>query len=143
MDSVNETLSQRGSRYGDFASHARITQGIKKVMRETGNWDKLDPVKKEALEMIAHKVGRILNGDPEYADSWHDIAGYAVLVEEALEGKTVVSPTPSPSVAASLPKVAATVPPPVAPQPNAPQVSPRPAGQPAGGPVAPLPTDKS
>src|SRR5690606_26379825 len=88
VDSVNETLSQRGSRYGDFASHARITQGIKKVMRETGNWDKLDPVKKEALEMIAHKVGRILNGDPEYADSWHDIAGYAVLVEEALEGKT-------------------------------------------------------
>ena len=143
MESVNDTLAQRGSRYGDFVSHARITQGIKKAMRDSANWDKLDPAKKEALEMIAHKIGRILNGDPEYADSWHDIAGYAILVEEALEGQTAVSPTPSPSIAASLPKVAATVPPPVAPQPNAQPAISRPAPQPAGGPVAPLPTDKS
>jgi len=38
---------------------------------------------REALEMIAHKIGRILNGDPNYADSWHDIAGYAKLAETA------------------------------------------------------------
>ena len=143
MESVSETLAQRGSRYGDFASHAQITQGLKKTMRESPNWEKLDPAKKEALEMIAHKIGRILNGDPEYADSWHDIAGYAILIEENLEGNnSPVSPTSSASVAASLPKVSATVPPPVASQPNAQQANPRPTGQPAGGPVAPLSSDR-
>lgn len=40
----------------------------------------------EALEMIAHKIGRIINGDPNYADSWHDIAGYAKLVADRLDG---------------------------------------------------------
>lgn len=40
---------------------------------------------KEALEMIQTKVGRILTGDPTHRDSWHDIAGYAVLIEQLLE----------------------------------------------------------
>ena len=40
----------------------------------------------ECLEMIAHKIGRILNGDPNYGDSWRDIAGYATLVADRLEG---------------------------------------------------------
>jgi hypothetical protein len=39
---------------------------------------------REALDMIAHKIGRILNGDPNYADSWHDLEGYARLVEQRL-----------------------------------------------------------
>lgn len=40
----------------------------------------------ECLEMIAHKVGRILNGDPHYHDSWLDVAGYATLVADRLQG---------------------------------------------------------
>lgn len=48
----------------------------------------LAPDQKEALEMLAHKIGRILNGDPDYADSWDDIAGYATLVANRLKGKT-------------------------------------------------------
>jgi hypothetical protein len=36
--------------------------------------------------MIAHKIGRILNGDPDYIDSWDDIAGYAKLVADRLRG---------------------------------------------------------
>jgi hypothetical protein len=43
----------------------------------------------EALDMICHKIGRILNGDPNYADSWVDIAGYAKLVADRLEKHTV------------------------------------------------------
>jgi hypothetical protein len=38
----------------------------------------------EALEMIAHEIGRILNGDPNYADNWHDVGGYSKLVEDRL-----------------------------------------------------------
>lgn len=78
-------LVDRGKRYGSFSGHARITQDLKSVMRNTLNWQALTPSQKEALEMIAHKIGRILNGDPNYADSWVDIAGYAKLVSDELE----------------------------------------------------------
>ena len=85
MTDITTTLEERGSRYGKFAEHSRITQNIKAMMAE-GNWFDLQPDQKEALEMIAHKIGRILNGDPNYADSWIDIAGYAKLVADRLEG---------------------------------------------------------
>ncbi|EKD22456.1 MAG: Gp36 [uncultured bacterium] len=78
---ILDTLTERGERYGSFDSHAAITQELKRVMVETPNWKKLSPSMKESLEMIAHKIGRILNGSPEYVDSWRDIAGYATLVE--------------------------------------------------------------
>lgn len=83
---IEKTLAERGGRYGQFSEHARITQAIKAAMFDSPNWATLSPDKREALEMLAHKVGRILNGDPEYHDSWHDIVGYAKLVADALEG---------------------------------------------------------
>ena len=46
----------------------------------------LDSDQQEALDMICHKIGRIINGDPDYADSWVDIAGYAQLVANRLQG---------------------------------------------------------
>lgn len=78
------TLAERGKRYGDFKGHARITQNLKRAMKARTNWEKLSDSQKEALEMIAHKIGRILNGDPNYRDSWHDLAGYASLEDEIL-----------------------------------------------------------
>lgn len=82
--SIDKVLEERGSRYGDFPDHAKITQNIKRAMYASPNWPTLSDDKKEALEMIAHKIGRILNGDPDYADSWTDIVGYAKLVEDYL-----------------------------------------------------------
>jgi hypothetical protein len=84
---LDTVLEERGKRYGKFVDHAYITQRLKKEMRETSGWDRLTYSQTEALEMIAHKIGRILNGDPNYADSWVDIAGYAKLVGDELEGK--------------------------------------------------------
>jgi hypothetical protein len=81
---INATLSERESRYGNFLYHAEITQTLKDVMYATPKWALLLPDQRECLEMIAHKIGRILNGDPHYADSWHDIAGYATLVDKRL-----------------------------------------------------------
>jgi hypothetical protein len=49
-------------------------------MHSADNWTGLAPDQQEALEMIQHKIARILNGDPDYFDNWHDIAGYATLV---------------------------------------------------------------
>lgn len=83
---ITTTLTERGSRYGLFTEHAAITQKLKTVLYSNASWDGLEPDQKEALEMIAHKIGRIINGDPNYADSWVDIAGYAKLVADRLEG---------------------------------------------------------
>ena len=82
--SIEKVLAERGTRYGEFEEHARITQGIKRAMVNSHNWRHLSDDMKEALEMIAHKMGRILNGDPKYIDSWTDIVGYAKLVEDYL-----------------------------------------------------------
>lgn len=81
---IEKTLEERETRYGKFTDHAEITQNIKSAMISSKNWETLSPDKKEALEMIAHKIGRILNGDPSYHDSWHDIIGYTKLVADTL-----------------------------------------------------------
>lgn len=83
---LDQTLVERGNRYGKFEDHARIAQELKLVMMSTGRWSDLFDDQREALEMIQHKIARILNGDPNYADSWHDIGGYAKLVEDRLNG---------------------------------------------------------
>lgn len=87
MTNINQTLAQRGSRYGSFTGHAEITQNLKTLMQATPNWKVLLPDQREALEMVAHKIGRILNGDPDYDDSWVDIAGYSTLVAKRLQDK--------------------------------------------------------
>lgn len=53
---------------------------INDVFGSSPNWEMMEPDSKEALRIIANKIGRILNGDPEYDDNWRDIAGYATLV---------------------------------------------------------------
>lgn len=95
--SIENTLAERGNRYGDFTDHARLCQDLKDVMttfavvQTTPNsvavhfpWGDLPATHKQALEVIADKVARILSGDPNYADNWHDIQGYAKLVEDRL-----------------------------------------------------------
>ncbi|MBS0454032.1 MAG: hypothetical protein JSS14_22240 [Proteobacteria bacterium] len=83
---ITSTLEERGKRYGKFTGHAEITQGLKDLMRCCDKWNVLAADQKEALEMVAHKIGRILNGDPNYDDSWVDIAGYSKLVADRLQG---------------------------------------------------------
>lgn len=84
--SIDKTLDERGARYGKFKDHATISQALKDVMQMTDGWSRLSPDQAEALEMIQHKVARILNGDPNYHDSWHDIGGYSKLVADRLIG---------------------------------------------------------
>ena len=89
MDQTTAILEERGKTYGPFTGHAAITQSIKRAMFQqtrAANGPSLDDDQREALEMIAHKIGRIINGDPNYLDSWDDIAGYARLVADRLRG---------------------------------------------------------
>lgn len=84
MNDIDAILAERGKRYGPFSGHAEVTQALKQVMYIPQGWARLTADQREALEMIAHKIGRVLNGDPDYADSWDDIAGYAKLVGDRL-----------------------------------------------------------
>jgi hypothetical protein len=79
---IEDTLKERGSRYGDFTDHAEIAQAIQDIMRLSGGWGRLTAVQKQALTVIADKQARILSGDPNYTDNWHDIQGYAKLAED-------------------------------------------------------------
>lgn len=87
-NSVEDVLTQRGALYGQYVDVAATAQALKDVMRSSAGerWAWLKPCQKESLEMIANKIARIVNGDPDYVDSWTDIAGYSQLVADHLEG---------------------------------------------------------
>lgn len=85
---VNKTLKQRSKTYGDFGNLSVIANDLKLSMRASDGWVRLEPEYKEALDMIVHKIARIINGDPNHIDSWHDIAGYATLVEDIIKRRT-------------------------------------------------------
>ena len=82
LDKVGRTLSSRHDVYGDIETLMNLSQGIQFAMSLGKNWHGLPPAQREALQMIASKIARILNGDPNYRDNWHDIQGYARLAEE-------------------------------------------------------------
>lgn len=90
-DDLDQVLQERGDRYGRFIDRAAITQSIKHAMACPG-WYELACDQKEALETIATKIARILNGDPDYIDNWVDIAGYAMLVVERLRDSSPHTP---------------------------------------------------
>ena len=77
---TEELLEEREKTHGDFTIHAIITQSIKRCYGAIGGYEFLTSPQKEALDMIAHKIGRIIAGDSNVKDHWDDIAGYAKLV---------------------------------------------------------------
>ena len=85
---INALLAEREKTHGDYAVHALITQDLKRVItHHVGDLDRrLDDDMQETLDMIAHKIGRIIAGNPAEPDHWRDIAGYAQLVANRLEG---------------------------------------------------------
>lgn len=88
---IDDTLEERGKRYGTFEKHSELSQKLLGDIRyHCAVYDKkLSHVHTEALSMICHKIARIVNGDPDYDDSWRDIAGYAQLVVKHLNGEDV------------------------------------------------------
>lgn len=84
MTDITATLKERGTRYGEFDKVADTAQAIKAAIFSRRDRGSLAADQAEAVDMIASKLGRIANGDPDYADSWVDIAGYAKLVADRL-----------------------------------------------------------
>lgn len=83
MDTA-ELLQERGKTHGDFTVHARVTQDMKANFYHhvSGRRLALSCCQREAIDMIFHKLGRIVAGDPDFKDHWDDIAGYAKLVAD-------------------------------------------------------------
>lgn len=85
MNKVDETLEERGSRYGEFVDVANVTAELYgAICRKMQERDEFEPYHIEAIHMICQKLARAVCGDPMYADNWHDIAGYARLVENEI-----------------------------------------------------------
>ena len=88
-EQVDETLDARAVEYGKFIEGAEVMQMLKRVvLNALNNRDKtLAHDQAEAMDMIIHKIGRIINGNPDVVDHWLDIAGYAQLVADRLNGR--------------------------------------------------------
>lgn len=89
---IEDTLAQRGKRYGDYTDHSRVTMLLCDVVRRdpASGYNSMSYDKRLAVDVILNKIARICTGDPEYDDNWHDIIGYATLVEARLVHDEVV-----------------------------------------------------
>ena len=83
MTGRDPLLVERGKTHGDFANNAAISQALKRIIHDTAILRNFSNVQREALDMIALKLSRILSGQANFKDHWDDIAGYAKLVSEA------------------------------------------------------------
>ena len=85
---IDQTLDERAKDYGKFKDGAALMQAIKRLLADHAlrhNKTFADD-QWEALEMIVHKMARIVNGNPDKVDHWVDIAGYAKLIADRLQG---------------------------------------------------------
>jgi hypothetical protein len=82
MDNVEQTLVDREKTHGSYKDVAACSQSLKYVISQGKS--ELTSAQAESLDMICSKLARILCGDPNEPDHWHDIAGYAKLVEREL-----------------------------------------------------------
>lgn len=80
---VQSTLDDRGVNYGDYTDVSASSQRLKDAARQAPGWHKLTHDQAESVEMILHKIARIISGgNPSFVDNWHDIGGYALLSEQ-------------------------------------------------------------
>ena len=91
QQTIEQTLAERQSQYGSFISVANTTGALMSVIKNTKNGRILPHAHEEALHMICSKIARIVNGDYDFLDNWHDIGGYSKLIENLIEGKNASS----------------------------------------------------
>lgn len=87
-EAIVDVLNDRAKDYGKFRDGAALMQGMKRLLSDHARAHNktFTDDQWEALEMIVHKIGRIVNGNPDKVDHWTDIAGYAKLVADRLQG---------------------------------------------------------
>lgn len=86
-DASEALLSERKRTHGNFEDNARVSQSIKRIMREQPGWLSLTDVEREVMDMIALKFSRMLSGRSLEKQHWEDVVGYAKLALNQAEGK--------------------------------------------------------
>lgn len=81
---LSDTLKERATTHGDFTENADISQSLKAIAKRGSKWDSMTPVQKESVEVILAKIARIVTGNPNHRDNFHDVAGYAKLAEDRI-----------------------------------------------------------
>lgn len=96
-DQIESILRQRSTTHGSFGENARITDGIRNLIRSGGNWGNLCPVQRLALDEIALKMARIVSSGSNVTEfeHWNDISGYGRLPERTMSGVTQAKPPAS------------------------------------------------
>lgn len=89
QQTIEATLAERQSTYGNFEDVAFVTENIMAVLSKarTNGLSDLPHTHRMALYMIASKMARIVNGDFNHVDGWHDIGGYSKLIEKLINGE--------------------------------------------------------
>lgn len=81
---IEQTLEQRGNVHGEFEENSAVCMSIMRALQASRGWEAMPSYQQVALFYIAGKMSRIVCGDSNFADHWHDITGYAKLVEGLL-----------------------------------------------------------
>jgi hypothetical protein len=80
--SLKKTLETRAATHGDFKIHAEIELALREFADKELEGKDVSPVQRIGLGMIIHKMARILTNGHNHADSWEDLAGYALRVSQ-------------------------------------------------------------
>jgi len=88
---LEQTIAQRRGRYGPLIESGEVAMKLEDYLRSLPGWERLAYDQREALAMVMHKISRIMCGDPDYDDSWIDIAGYVQNVVNRLREEQKVA----------------------------------------------------
>lgn len=86
---VQSVVAARDGSYGGFGGIALTCQNFKDIARSCPSWKSLNPSEKEGIDMIFHKITRILYSPKKIRDSWVDIGGYCRATLKALDEEGV------------------------------------------------------
>lgn len=91
---TKDILEERQKTHGDFAWVAESSQELKDYFRQKASWYDLTYVQRESIDNIIQKMARVFAGNPNFADHWVDIQGYAKLAEKEIrKGENRNGPT--------------------------------------------------
>lgn len=88
---LEQTIAQRRGRYGPLIESGEVAMKLEDYLRSLPGWARLAYDQREALAMVMHKISRIMCGDPDYDDSWIDVAGYVQNVVNRLREEQKVA----------------------------------------------------
>ena len=84
LEGIEATLAERQAQYGDFKDVAATMERLFAELKGGASFVDLSNEQRMAMYMICSKMARIVNGDVNHLDGWHDIGGYSRLIEDSL-----------------------------------------------------------